>query len=160
MSEEAVSLATLKQTIQKLKENAKIMCFQCEKCGFIDTDSKEEFEAMPKEHQEFLLKHRQKCGGRFLPFKVVPLKDLEEVAVCVEKLQKQQEQKMNVIIRIKSLKAREHFARRLGFENLGHLIGGHPLSTEWKERDWLPENLPPFLGKRKVKEVLGEGNKP
>ena len=78
---------------------------------------------------------------------------------CVEKLQKQQEQKMNVIIRIKSLKAREHFARRLGFENLGHLIGGHPLSTEWKESDWLPENLPPFLGKRKVKDVLGEGNK-
>ena len=89
MSEEAVSLATLKQTIQKLKENAKIMCFQCEKCGFIDADSKEEFEAMPKEHQKYLLKHRQECGGRFLPFKVVSLEDLEEIVVCVEKLQKQ-----------------------------------------------------------------------
>ena len=140
MNEEAVSLVTLKQTIQKLKyllvigvrENIEIACSD----GRFD---KPDFVEKFVQGQEAFIEDKFK-----------------EVVVCVEKLQKQQERKMNVIIRIKSLKAREHFARRLGFENLGHLIGGHPLSTEWKESDWLPENLPPFLGKRKVKEVLGE----
>ena len=122
MSDEAVSLATLKQTIQN----------------------------HPKRH----IFIGEKDALRYDDYEIDIF--LEQIMVCVEKLQKQQEQKMNVIIRIKSLKAREHFARRLGFENLGHLIGGHPLSTEWKESDWLSENLPPFLGKRKVKAVLGE----
>ena len=126
MTEEQVSLVTLKQTIQKLIEIYKTL------------------------YDENMVSSNP----------IAPLwLAIRDVRECVEKLQKQQEQKMNVIIRIKSLKAREHFARRLGFENLGHLIGGHALSTEWKETDWLPENLPPFLGKRKVKEVLGEGNK-
>ena len=115
MNKEAVSLATLKQTIQKLSS---------------------------------ILENNNAPNEVWTEFR--------KLEICVEKLQKQQEQKMSVIIRIKSLKVRENFARRLGFENLGHLIGGHPLSTEWKERDWLPENLPPFLGKRKVKAVLGK----
>ncbi len=68
-----VSVESLKQW---LEGNAKIECFQCEKCGFIDASARGEFEAMPKEHQRFLLEHREKCGGRFLPFRVVALKEL------------------------------------------------------------------------------------
>ena len=131
MSENAVSLATLKQTIQKCPE----------------------IHPLPLEMQNFV---RGNDVGDYKRFYDEVKEWKKDVVVCVEKLQKQQERKMNVIIRIKSLKAREYFARRLGFENLGHLIGGHALPTEWKESDWLPENLPPFLGKRKVKEVLGE----
>lgn len=66
------------------------------------------------------------------------------------------EHKMNLIIRIKSVRVREHFARRLGFEILGHLCGGHPLPEKWNEDDWLPVNLSPFLGKRKVRDVLAD----
>jgi len=40
---------------KELTQKAKILCFQCEKCGVIDADTTEEFKAMPKEHQEFLL---------------------------------------------------------------------------------------------------------
>jgi len=71
--EEYVSVDALKQWLQ---EEAKIMCYQCEKCGFIDANTHEEFQAMPKEHQQFLLKHRANCGGRFLPVKYVLLKEV------------------------------------------------------------------------------------
>ena len=69
-------LADLKE---KLEEKAEILCYQCEKCGFIDVTSKEEFEKLPKEQQQFLLRHRQECGGRFIPVKYVLLKDIEEM---------------------------------------------------------------------------------
>jgi chromosome segregation ATPase len=69
-------LADLKE---KLEEKAKILCYQCEKCGFIDVTSKEEFEKLPKEQQQYLLRHRQECGGRFIPVKYVLLKDIEEM---------------------------------------------------------------------------------
>ena len=72
-NERWVSVDVLRQW---LENNAKIMYYQCEKCDFIDTDSEEEFKSMPKEHQRFLLLHREKCGGRFLPYKVVPLKEV------------------------------------------------------------------------------------
>jgi seryl-tRNA synthetase len=69
----------LKHLKEKLEEKAKILCYQCEKCGFIDVTSKEEFEKLPKEQQQYLLRHRQECGGRFIPVKYVLLKDIEEM---------------------------------------------------------------------------------
>jgi len=41
--------------------------YQCEKCGFIDTSSKQEFERLSQSQKEYLLNHRRRCGGRFLP---------------------------------------------------------------------------------------------
>jgi len=41
---------------------------QCERCGFIDTETHEEFEKLPIEQKKYLIKHPEKCGGRFLPF--------------------------------------------------------------------------------------------
>jgi len=64
----------LKQQIQEIK-NRRVE-YQCEKCGFIDTNSKEEFASLPKEQQDYLTNHIQKCGGRFLPYVFLSEKDI------------------------------------------------------------------------------------
>ena len=74
-----IKLEDVEQILEKLEEKSKILCYQCEKCGFIDVTSKEEFEKLPKEQQQYLLRHIQECGGRFLPVKYVLLKDVEEI---------------------------------------------------------------------------------
>lgn len=41
---------------------------QCNKCGFIDAESQMEFQRMPVSQREYLMQHKEKCGGSFVPF--------------------------------------------------------------------------------------------
>ena len=59
--------------------------YQCEKCGFIDTNTQEESELLPESQKQYLLNHRQKCGGRFLPH--VFLSENDVLAVVGDSLQ-------------------------------------------------------------------------